>query len=88
MLKKIKNQIRELQKELAEIKKNQAALRVQPCLGHSEMREKNEKFDEIEQRAKELTDALRDATRRRQLILSQPAIRGAGQSTKKLKETS
>jgi len=76
MVKELENQIKSLQKELAEIKKNQASLRVQPCLGDSEMREKDEKLDELRQRAKELTDALRDATRRRQLILSQNATKG------------
>ena len=44
MIKQLENQIRDLQKELAEIKKDQAVLRLQPCLGDSEIRVKDEKF--------------------------------------------
>jgi ribosomal protein L29 len=40
MIKELEIQIRDLQKELAEIKKNQAVLRLQPCLGDLEIREK------------------------------------------------
>jgi predicted nucleic acid-binding Zn-ribbon protein len=75
MLKQLENQIRDLQKELAEIKKNQAALRLQPCLGDSEMREKEEKLDELAGRAKALNETLRDLTRKRQLLLSESAPR-------------
>ena len=38
MIKELENQIRDLQKELAEIKKDQAVLRIQPCRGDSEIR--------------------------------------------------
>jgi len=72
MLKQLENQIRDLQKELAEIKKNQAALRLQPCLGDSEMREKEEKLDELAGRAKALNETLRDLTRKRQLCFPNP----------------
>ena len=75
MLKQLENQIRDLQKELAEIKKNQAVLRLQPCLGDSEMREKEEKLDELAGRAKALNETLRDLTRKRQLLLSESAPR-------------
>ena len=75
MIKQLENQIRDLQKELAEIKKNQAALRLQPCLGDSEMREKEEKLDELAGRAKALNETLRDLTRKRQLLLSESAPR-------------
>jgi hypothetical protein len=75
MIKQLENQIRDLQKELAEIKKNQAALRLQPCLGDSEIREKDEKFDELDGRAKALNESIRDLTRKRQLLLSESAPR-------------
>ena len=45
-------EIRDLQKELAEVQREQAALRLQPCKGDSEIRKKDEKFDELEGRAK------------------------------------
>ena len=76
MIKELENQIRDLQKELAEIKKNQAALRLHPCLGDLEIREKEEKFDELDMRAKAVNESIRDMTRKRQLLISQPAIRG------------
>jgi prefoldin subunit 5 len=75
MIKQLENQIRDLQKELAEIKKNQAALRLQPCLGDSEMRGKEEKIDDLDGRAKTLNDTIRDLTRKRQLLLSESAPR-------------
>jgi hypothetical protein len=77
MIKQLENQIRDLQKELAEIKKNQAVLRLQPCLGDSEIREKDEKFDELDVRAKTIIDTIRGTTRKRQLLISEPAIRGS-----------
>jgi hypothetical protein len=88
MIKKLEIQIRDLQKELTEIKKNQAVLRLQPCLGDSEMREKEDKFDELDRKAKVLTDTLRDTIRKRQLMLSQSAIKGACQSPQKVEKAS
>jgi hypothetical protein len=75
MIKQLENQIRDLQKELAEIKKNQAVLRLQPCLGDLEIREKDEKLDELDGRAKTLIDAIRGTTRKHQLLLSESAPR-------------
>ena len=75
MIKQLENQIRDLQKELAEIKKNQAVLRLQPCLGDSEIREKEEKLDELDGQAKALIESIRDMTRKRQLLLSESAPR-------------
>jgi hypothetical protein len=40
MIKQLENQIRDLQKELAEIQKDRAVLRLQPCRGDSEIRGK------------------------------------------------
>ncbi len=75
MVKQLESQIRDLQKELAEIKRNQDALRLQPCLGDSEMRKKEEKFDELDRRATAIKEAIRDMTRKRQLLLSESAPR-------------
>jgi len=71
MIKELENQIRDLQKELAEIKKNQAALRLHPCLGDLEIREKEEKFDELDGRAKAINETLRNLTRKHQLLMSE-----------------
>ena len=75
MIKQLENQIRDLQKELAEIKKQLADLRLQPCLGDSEIRVKDEKLDELDGRAKAIIDTLRSTTRKRQLLLSESALR-------------
>ncbi len=75
MVKKLEYRIRDLQKELAEIKKDQAILRTQPCRGDSEIRVKDAKFDEMDRREKALNDNIRDTTRKRQLMISQAAIR-------------
>jgi len=80
MIKELENQIRDLQKELAEIKKNQAVLRLQPCLGDLEIREKDEKFDELDRRAKVINDTIRGMTRKRQLLISESTIRGNNES--------
>jgi hypothetical protein len=75
MIKQLEIQIRDLQKELTEIKKNQAVLRLQPCLGDLEIRGKDEKLDELDRRAKVIIDTLRSTTRKRQLLLSESAPR-------------
>ena len=76
MSKELENQIRELQKELAAIQKDQAVLRLQPCRGDSELRGKDAKFDELERRAKSINDTIRSMTRKRQLSISESAIKG------------
>ncbi len=80
MIKQLENQIRDLQKELAEIKKDQTVLRIQPCRGDSEIRGKDAKSDELDRRVKALNDTIRGTTRKRQLMISQPAIRGSDES--------
>jgi predicted nucleic acid-binding Zn-ribbon protein len=75
MIKQLENQIRDLQKELAEIRKSQAALRLQPCLGDSEIRVKEEKFEDLDRRAAVLVETIRDLTRKHQLLLSEAAPR-------------
>jgi len=75
MIDQLENQIRDLKKKLDEIKKNQAFLRLQPCLGDSEIRGKEEKFKELDGRAAAINETVRDLTRKRQLLLSESAPR-------------
>ena len=75
MIKQLENQIRDLQRELAQIKRDQAVLRLQPCLGDSEIREKDEKIEELDRRAIAKNENIRDMTRKRQLLLSESAPR-------------
>ena len=77
MIKQLENQIRDLQKELAEIKKDQAVLRLQPCRGDSEIREKDAKLDELDRRAKTIKESIRAMTRKHQLSISESAIKGS-----------
>ena len=70
MIKEIENQIRDLRKELAEIQKDQALLRLQPCQGDPEIRKKDEKFDEMDRRVKTINETIRDLIRKRQLLIS------------------
>jgi hypothetical protein len=80
MIKQLENQIRDLQKERAEIQKDQAVLRLQSCRGDSEIRGKDAKFDELDRRAKVINDTIRDMIRKRQLLISESAIRGNNES--------
>jgi len=79
MIKQLENQIRDLQKELAAIQKDQAVLRLQPCGGDSEIRGKDAKFDELDRRAKAINETIRSMTRKRQLLISESAIRGGSE---------
>jgi hypothetical protein len=76
MIKQLEIQIRDLKRELAEIKKNQAVLRLQPCRGDSEIRGKDTKFFELDSRVNAINETIRGMTRKRQLLISESAIRG------------
>ena len=80
MNKQLENQIRDLQKELAAIQKDQAVLRLQLCRGDSEIRGKDAKFDELDRRAKAMNENIRGMTRKHQLSISKSAIRGSNES--------
>jgi chromosome segregation ATPase len=76
MIKQLENQIRDLKRELAEIQKDQAVLRLQPCRGDSEIKGKDAKFNELDSRAKVIKETIRGMTRKRQLLISESTIRG------------
>jgi hypothetical protein len=71
MIKQLEKEIRESQKELAEVQKNQNVLRFQPCRGDSEIREKDKKMDNLARRAAILRETIRSLTRKRQLLISE-----------------
>ena len=77
MSKELENQIRDLQKELAAIQKDQAVLRLQPCRGDSEIREKDAKLDDLDRRAEAINKTIRAMTRKHQLSISESAIKGS-----------
>jgi len=80
MIKQLENQLRDLKKELAEIQKDQAVLRLQSCRGDSEIKGKDAKFDELDRRAKAINDTIRGMTRKRQLLISESTTRGNNES--------
>ncbi len=75
MIKQIEKQIRDLQRELTEIQKGQAALRLQPCRGDSEIREKDGKLEEMGKRAKTISETIRDLERKRQKLAAESIIK-------------
>jgi chromosome segregation ATPase len=75
MIKQLEKQIRDLQKELAEVQKGQAALRFQPCRGDSEIREKDGKLEELVRRAKTIGESIRDLERKRQKLMAESTMR-------------
>jgi len=81
MIKQLENKIRDLKKELAEIQKAQAVLRLQPCRGDSEMGGKDAKFDELDKRAKNINETIWTLTRRRQLFISESTTKGSYDSS-------
>ena len=74
MTKELEKEIRDLQKDLVNVQKEQASLRLQPCRGDLEIREKEAKIDGLAVRAAILKDTIRDLTRKRQLLMSEPAL--------------
>ncbi len=72
----LERQIRDLEKELTEVQREQAALRLQPCKGDSEIRKKDERIDELGRRAKTIKETIRDLTRKRQLLISTSTTTG------------
>jgi len=73
----LEKQIRDLQKELTEVQREQSTLRFQPCRGDSEIRQKDEKFDELDGRAKILRESIQHLTRKRQLSISESTSTGS-----------
>ncbi len=80
MIKQLENQIRDLQRELAQIQKDQALLRLQPCRGDSEIKEKDAKLDELNKRGAVIKEKIRYLTRKRQLLISQSTTKGSYES--------
>ena len=76
MIKQLEQEIQDLQKALAEVKKDQAGLRLEPCRGDSEIRGKDTKFYELDSRVNAINETIRGMTRKRQLLISESTIRG------------
>jgi hypothetical protein len=77
MVKDLEQEIRDLQRELAGIQKDQSTLRLQPCRGDSDIIAKDAKYDELGRRAAIIRKTIRDLTRKHQLLISESTIKGS-----------
>jgi chaperonin cofactor prefoldin len=69
-IKQLERQIRDLQKELLEAKKEADLLRLQPCTGDFELRKKDEAMTEIENRAETIQQNIRALEKKRREKMS------------------
>jgi predicted nucleic acid-binding Zn-ribbon protein len=70
MIKQIDRQIRDLQRELIEVQREETSLRLQPCKGDTELRRKEGKVEELDKRLRSLRESIRELERRRQEVMS------------------
>ena len=80
MIKQIERQIRDLQKELNEVQKEQIALYLQPCKGDATIRKKEEKLEELDKRVCSVKESIRELERKRQEVMSEPVKRDGYES--------
>jgi len=70
MIKQIERQVRDLQKELSEVQKEWNLVRLQPCRGDGDIRQKDEKLNSLEERLDAIQDQIRGLERNRRDVLS------------------
>lgn len=71
MIKQIERQVRELQRELMEAQKEWDLVRLQPCWGDAEIRQKDESLDGLEKRIDALHEKIRELERKRREMMSE-----------------
>lgn len=71
MIKQIERQVRDLQKELSEVQKEWDSVRLQPCRGDGEIRQKDEKLSALEKRRDTLRGQIRELERKRREMLTE-----------------
>jgi hypothetical protein len=69
-VKQLERQIRDLQKELLDAKKEADLLRLQPCTGDFELRKKDEAMSEIETRVETINQNIRELEKKRREMIS------------------
>jgi predicted nucleic acid-binding Zn-ribbon protein len=72
MGKQIDRQVRDLQRALAEIEKEQSSLRLQPCKGDAEIRAKEGKLEDLDKRARSIRESIRESERKNQERMFEP----------------
>ena len=80
MIKQIERQIRDLQKELNEVQKEETALHLLPCKGDATIRKKEEKLEELDKRVRSVKESIRELERKRQEVMSEPVKRDGYES--------
>ena len=70
MIKENERQVRDLQKELSEVQKEWNLVRLQPCRGDGDIRQKDEKLNSLEERMDAIQDQIRGLERKRRDVLS------------------
>ncbi len=70
MTKELEKQLRDLQREVAEVEREKNTIRLHPCQGDSEIIAKDAKYDELDRRGAVLRETIRDLTRKRQFMIS------------------
>ena len=70
MIKQIERQVRDLQKELSEVQKEWNQVRLQPCRGDGDIRQKDQKLNSLEERVDAIQDQIRELERKRRDVLS------------------
>jgi chromosome segregation ATPase len=70
MVKQIERQVRDLQKELSEVQKEWNMVRLQPCRGDGDIRQKDQKLNSLEERVDAIQDQIRELERKHRDALS------------------
>ena len=80
MIKQIERQVRDLQKEFSEVQKEWNLVRLQPCRGDGDIRQKDEKLNTLEARMEAIQDQIRELERKRRDVLSKTVKKEDGKS--------
>ena len=70
MIKQIERQIRDLQKESSEVQKEWNLVRLQPCRGDGDIRQKDQKLKSLEERMDAIQDQIRELELKRRDVFS------------------
>ena len=80
MIKQMERQVRDLQKDFSEIQKEWNLVRLQPCRGDGDIRQKDEKLNSLEERMEAIQDQIRELERKRRDVLSGSVRKEDGKS--------
>ena len=80
MMKQIERQVRNLQKEMAEAQRERDLLRLRPCRGDMEIREKDEGLDRLDKRIESIRAQIRELEKKRRGMMSEAVKRGEYES--------